>query len=184
MIVLDTEKGESIDVLLWRLNDAIIWCSKAQPTNHPSQVLRSKTLTPQTGVGLKERLNWIADQRRKSLSETKAVPAISLLGGRLLWYAPDRNTSDGVSQYESSGFIEADNSPPWDTWVAYLYEYDEKSDRQNVFGYIAYLVSWIPPAYLELADKGIRANVDVCIGWLDEMDDSAAVQMLRDRGIL
>jgi len=186
MLALDTEKGESIDVLLWRLNDAIIWCSKAQPTNDLSQILRSDELAPWWwSNGRLELISRFGRQRRFQLDDRhEKIPAHSLAGGRLLIYIPDQAISDGLSQYATNGFFNIDSSPPWDTWVAYLYEYDENSVDGSDITHLDYLVSWIPPTYLELADKGVRANIEGCLAWFDDMKYGAARQLLRDRGIL
>jgi hypothetical protein len=45
-----------------------------------------------------------------------------------------------------------------------------------------YLVAWIPPVFVELADYGVAINPEECIMWLDEMDTPFA-QALRERGI-
>jgi hypothetical protein len=77
-------------------------------------------------------------------------PPLSFHDGRLLLYAPDENLFDGAAQYASKGFFNVDNVPPWDTWVCFFEEY---------------LVSWVPPQLLELANAGIEANPERCILW-------------------
>lgn len=41
-----------------------------------------------------------------------------------------------------------------------------------------YLVAWVPPDFLELANAGIKVNPEECIVWLDTLDN-AFVQSLR-----
>ena len=73
-----------------------------------------------------------------------------LQSGRLLLYAPDENLFDGAAQVQSKGFFTVDNIPPWDTWVCFFEQY---------------LVSWVPPALLELADAGVDLNPEQCSLW-------------------
>jgi len=44
------------------------------------------------------------------------------------------------------------NVPPWDTWVAF-------SEKM--------LVSWVPPALIDVAQMGIDVNPEECIGWAE-----------------
>jgi hypothetical protein len=78
---------------------------------------------------------------------------LSFHDGRLLLYAPNENLFDGAAQYSSKGFFNVDNVPPWDTWVCFFEEY---------------LVSWVPPQLLELANAGVEANPEQCILWAPE----------------
>ena len=72
--------------------------------------------------------------------------------GRLLLFVPSETLMDGSAKYSSNGFFDVNNVPPWDTWVSF-------SDRT--------LVSWIPPRLLETAQRGIDANPEACINWID-----------------
>lgn len=76
-----------------------------------------------------------------------------LQSGRLLLYAPDENLFDGAASSASRGFFDVDNIPPWDTWVCFFEQY---------------LVSWVPPQLVELANQGIDANPEQCILWTPE----------------
>jgi hypothetical protein len=80
-------------------------------------------------------------------------PPLSFHDGKFLLYAPNENLFDGAAQYSSKGFFNVDNVPPWDTWVCFFGEY---------------LVSWVPPQLLELANAGVEANPEQCILWAPE----------------
>jgi hypothetical protein len=34
-----------------------------------------------------------------------------------------------------------------------------------------YLVAWVPPDFIRLANQGVDANPEECIVWLDTLDD-------------
>jgi hypothetical protein len=98
----------------------------------------------------------VANRRAEQLRLKQRYPsdiANDLQGGRLLLYSPDENLCDGAAQYSSKGFFDVDNIPPWDTWVCFFEQY---------------LVSWVPPQLLELANIGIEVNPEQCILWAPE----------------
>jgi len=95
----------------------------------------------------------LAEKRAAQLRLLGLYPS-TLLGdlseGRLLLYAPNENLCDGAAKYASKGFFDVDNIPPWDTWVC---------------SFAKYLVSWVPPQFIELANQGVDANPEQCILW-------------------
>jgi hypothetical protein len=70
--------------------------------------------------------------------------------GRLLLYSPSENLACGAAEASSNGFFDVNNVPPWDIWV------DFSEDT---------LVSWVPPALLDVAQMGIYVNPEACIRW-------------------
>lgn len=88
-------------------------------------------------------------------------PSGDLHGGRLLIYFPDLELADGAAELESRGFLDVNNAPPWDTWVAFI---------QHGQSNWSHLISWVPREFVPLADAGIRVNPEECILWLDEAE--------------
>ncbi|HYX53273.1 MAG TPA: hypothetical protein VE783_07460 [Candidatus Limnocylindrales bacterium] len=74
------------------------------------------------------------------------------LQGRLLCYCPAENLACGAAEVQSLGFFDVDNTPPWDTWVAY---------SEGV------LLSWVPGELVELVNRGVQVNPEECIAWYD-----------------
>lgn len=129
-----------------------------------SHQLRSPILRPSGATfasGRSEQIHVVEDvvkRRAAQLHSERRYPSSllgSLEGGRLLLYAPDENLFDGAAQYSSKGFFDVNNVPPWDTWVCFFEQY---------------LVSWIPPQLVELANQGIDANPEGCILWARETE--------------
>jgi hypothetical protein len=108
------------------------------------------------------------------------TPAADLAGGRLLLFAPDETLSDGAAEVLSTGFFDADNVPPWDTWVDYIE--DAPTTEQHATT-ASYLVCWVPPFLIEAADAGIWANPEECIEWLADRDTPFA-RALQEVGLL
>ena len=66
--------------------------------------------------------------------------------------------SDGAAEAESRGYFDVNNTPPWDTWVAFIH-YPNSSEQ-------SYLVAWVPPEFIELAHAGIQVIPEECVKWL------------------
>jgi hypothetical protein len=124
--------------------------------------LRSPLLQPvpfesgQSSAARAKIVETLADKRADQLRIEQRYPSTLLPdpgAGRLLLYAPDENLCDGAAQSSSKGFFDVDNIPPWDTWVCFV-------DR--------YLVSWVPPQLLDLANQGVDANPEQCILWVPD----------------
>jgi len=127
-----------------------------------SKQLRTPILCPdpfvsEQSVAERERIvGTLAEKRADQLRLDHRYPLAlvdDLAGGRLLQYAPDENLCDGAAQYSSKGFFDVDNIPPWDTWICFIEPY---------------LISWVPPRLLELANIGIDVNPEQCILWARE----------------
>jgi hypothetical protein len=126
--------------------------------------LRSPFLQPpdftsgQTPAVRRQIVEVLSEKRAEQLQRERRYPSAplpGLSGGRLLLYSPDENLFDGAAQYSSKGFFDVDNIPPWDTWVCF-------TER--------YLVSWVPPQLLDLANQGIDVNPEQCILWAPDTD--------------
>jgi hypothetical protein len=167
------------------------WCTHQADANDPANSLR--TLRPRPGplMSRESQVCSVTWERRGQLREIGLggqEPAKDLCGGRLLAFDADGTLSDGVANSESNGFFDDDNVPPYDTWVWFVYDEayrrrmagTETADRLPAFE--TYLVAWVPPVFVELADYGIAINPEACILWLDEMDTPFA-QELRARGL-
>jgi hypothetical protein len=95
-------------------------------------------------------------------------------------YEPDIGTFDGLCADETGGYFDNTDSPPWDTWVAWVHEdrTPEESERNK-----SYLVSWVREDFIARADEGINVAPTCVIRWLDN-EDCVLRQMLRDRSII
>jgi hypothetical protein len=159
------------------LTDAIAWCTVAGSLSYPKTSLR--TCKPELDdlidqhsqvfrVGLKR-------SRRLLSAGREDLPAVTgLCGGRLVAYFPGDSLSDGLTETESKGFFDVNDIPPYDTWVWIVRNVRRwESAGHTTSGREAnYLVAWVPPDFIALADTGISVNPGNCIMWLDELDDN------------
>ena len=164
------------------LAQTIAWCESRADLGDPSGSLRSTELRPRMlASGREWVVSALADHRSYADPATKAAPPVTtagdLRGGRLLVYFPDAELADGAAEAESQGFFDAFNTPPWDTWVTL-----ERDDEQDS-SYSVYLVSWVPPVFVDLASAGIGVNPEACILWLNDADVPLRAD-LRQRNLI
>jgi hypothetical protein len=173
-VQLDTTLGDTFETFLTRLNEAITWHGNfsGHQTDRPSW--RSSTLKPWWWAGGRKAIvEHVAFKRHMRLPQIISSANLTLASGRLLLYFPDLNTSDTMAESETRGFFDSDNNPPWDMWVAYFYESSGKN----------YLISWIPPEFVELASKGVEVNPEQCISWVDPHEVLAVSKLVKEKGL-
>lgn len=146
--ITDTKQWQNAMALLKQIRDSL---------GPIDRKLRSTELKPSFGLdGFGDDALWaraVAEvvARRSQLTAAKsAETGDSNIGGRLLLYTPSENLACGAAEASSNGFFDVNNVPPWDIWV----DFSEGT-----------LVSWIPPALLDVAQMGIYVNPEECIRW-------------------
>jgi hypothetical protein len=92
----------------------------------------------------------VVARRSRLTAGTSAEKRDANVGGRLLLYTPSENLACGAAEASSNRFFDVNNVPPWDIWV----DFSEGT-----------LVSWVPPALLDVAQMGIYVNPEACIRW-------------------
>lgn len=172
-----------------RLDEVMRWCAWRTRTADPVGSLRSPEFAPRPAERLAESvhrdsLESIALLRRAAL-ERDAVPAAApahTQGGRLLFYDADGSLFDGAAEAESRGFLDADNAPPWDTWLGFIREPDIAGRRWCQ----TYVLAWIPPAFVPAVDLGIQVNPEECILWANDpkLEELVFIQRLRAADLL
>jgi hypothetical protein len=123
-------------------------------------------------------VNALANKRAELLAGggwQPRKPYDDLDGGRLLLFDPDSSTSDGTAARESNGFFDGDNLPAWDTWVWYAEDSNSEAGWKS-FG--SYLIAWVPPHVVDLAEMGMQVNPEMCIQWASDVD-TALTRRLR-----
>lgn len=123
--------------------------------------------------------------KRATLLLAQNLPAhhlrYPLAGGRLLIYNPDESTSDGAANLATQGFINDDNEPAWDTWIAYVG--DSVNGTRHYHPFDSYLLSWVPDPLIEVVQHGMDCNSDNCHHWVNDLD-SVFIRQLRQTGLI
>jgi hypothetical protein len=156
----DPELALSLDPFWERVQETIAWCRPRLRTQDPQASLRSVETRPRSLEP-----DYFAAVRTVAIGRRQAgahrVPFRSLEGGRLLVFFPDLDLACGAAEAESRGYFDVNNTPAWDTWVAMIV--DDQGGHE-----CPYLVSWVPPELIPLADRGIHVNPEQCILWLND----------------
>jgi hypothetical protein len=176
---MDTQALEQFKV---RLSQTIFWCASRAANASPATALRTSELRPclleenrssavNTVVHARELFGGVDIRKAK-------IPA-ALGYGRLLVYFPNDDLACGAAEHETAGFFDVNNVPPWDTWVDFL-----EDEQPNVDSFdTEYLVAWVPPELVSLADQGIAVNPEQCILWLSDTSVEL-VKALRTENLL
>jgi hypothetical protein len=126
--------------------------------------LRPSSIAPQFLAGDRwQVVNDVVTSRRQAL-EARDVEVAEISRGRLLVHCPDEQLADGAAEFETHGFFDVYNEPPWGTWVGYFEDPDDEKSRRD------YVVAWIPDALIALVTRGIDVNPEGCIAWLDDTE--------------
>jgi hypothetical protein len=166
-----------------RLTEAIAWCVSAGSLLRPDTSLRTCRQTPGDLSSQDHQVFLVALERSQRLSSSgkrNLPPVTNLCGGRLLAYFPNDNLFDGFAEVQSKGFFDVNNIPPHDTWVWMVRNsrIHHLADGGSWEGEANYLVAWVPPDFIQLADIGVDANPEACVVWLETLEDEF-VQSLR-----
>jgi hypothetical protein len=149
----------SLEPLWLAIARTIRWAAPRTNIRDPQRCLRSELARPRTLE--KDYFAAVAMACLPRRVDVVTPAARDLAGGRLLIYFPDLDLCCGAAEAESQGFFDVWNCPPRDTWVACI---------QETSGPDPYLLAWVPPALIPLADRGIQVNPEQCILWLDDSD--------------
>src|SRR5262249_45794147 len=108
-----------------------------------------------------ENVSALAEARAALLcQEGNTLPPVDhdLSGGRLLWVDPSLGINTGAVQVETSGFIDYDDIPAWDTWICWVSEETDTSSG-------GYLLCWIPPAFVQVVEYGMAVSCTEPFRW-------------------
>lgn len=164
VIIDDNENLKSAELFRLRLAQTILWCAPRVDVANPKDCLRTPELRPR--VFERDRFSAVefvaVERERYSGREFRdAQLPKDLGGGRLLVYFPETNLYDGAAEFHTDGFLDVDNLPGWDTWVAHFEDEPEANDG-------SYLIAWIPPEFIEIVSEGVYCNPEECIVWLSD----------------
>jgi hypothetical protein len=179
---------KSKESFLRSLTETTVWCLQAGNIADPKTSLR--TFEPRTPplTSPDSQVFCVSldrSRRLRSNGQRDLASVTDLRGGRLLAYFPDYNLADGCAEDVSNGYFDVDNIPPYDTWVGMVENVESvtRDDGSSEQVSANFLVAWVPPAFLEIANGGVQVNPEECIAWLDELD-SPFTRALRRLGLI
>ncbi|VTT99809.1 Uncharacterized protein OS=Myxococcus fulvus (strain ATCC BAA-855 / HW-1) GN=LILAB_23985 PE=4 SV=1 [Gemmataceae bacterium] len=159
-----------------QLSAALAWCQPRFDPDRAADSLRSPELGPPRNIvhevtdmaSVAAEVAAVLARRAERLGGLPA-PAVALpAGDRILAFLPRDSLFHGSSPPECDGFIDADEIPPWGSWIGLVGEM---------------LLSWVPAAMVAGVDSAIRCNPEESIRWASEQP-VPLVQELRGLGLL
>lgn len=183
-----------------RLEETIVWCTSQDWSANPAEGLRTAFFRPsayqlkghyddiflhQTPPQRQQLVEQIADARSVLLKKRNlSLPSLAnpLSGGRLLAFTPDGTLSDGAANFNTDGFLDDDNIPPWDTWIWYVTN-DPVGNLEWWRGCDSYLLSWVPDSLIEVVASGIWVNPEECVRWATDLD-TPFIRQIKQKGFV
>ncbi len=185
----------NIETIYTRLAETIAWCSLRSNVNEPATCLRTPEMTPvnsdledpdyrvynwENEALAQEAILEIAERRSILLAIAGEKPAelnIGLTTGYLAIMYTGANLSDGLSQAESLGFYDGEETPPWDTW---LWAFAENTAGGKSSGRYPILLSWCPKQFVPLTQGAIDVNACDCMDWAAlHVDNNPFLQTMK-----
>lgn len=154
------------------LAQAVAWCDPRVDADSPATCLRSAELLAALPESEATSGYWQSVTVINQLVTLRSSFVASEEGrhgqhGRLVCCHVAASEASEASCGESEGYFDEFDVPPWDSWVAWFPH--GNSDQSND----GYLIAWVPPALVDLAQRGIDVNPVECIFWADDPAESA-----------
>lgn len=156
ILISEPDLSGSLEPFRERLAEAVSWATRRMTQGPLAEVLRSPLLAPPPAAPWPETVRVVAEKRLVQLGRSWRRSLHPLGEGLLLVYFPTPPHSHGAARTASDGYFDDRDTPPWDTWVAYV----EETSR-------SYLVAWVPPFAFAQASAGIGAATR-SLAWLDK----------------
>lgn len=174
LLASEPDLRESLAPFWERLQQTIAWCAPRTDPTRPKECYRSPELRPRVlHPSYRAAVQDVGVSRGLYLGRALGRLSMPVSKGRLLVFGPDEELSDGAAEAETDGYFDVNNTPPWDTWIAFIEEPGA-----------SYLLSWVAPHFIEPVARGIDVNPEGCIRWLDEAQDPYArwlAEMVEDQ---
>ena len=164
-------------ILARRLNQTIAWTNHLLTLGNTGPDLRTRETCPQIlHEGYDDVICDLGTTRRFRLQELEIEcndETPSLHNGRLLCFFPDANLTDGAAEPETDGFFDIYNNPPWDTWVGYFIDNDDRQTYDR-----CYVLCYVPSQLISIVERGIIVNPEECIRWLGDTNVTMKQRLL------
>ena len=135
--------------------------------------------TPEDWVWLTPSLIEPVVHRRRELLAGRCTVApgkIDLAGGRLLLSFYEYTDHDGATEYETSGYLDINDVPPWDTWVGDVPCTRTAPPRMKSIHTVLggenvdrILVAWVPSQFAEIVTAAMKTEAMGMLAWSDEL---------------
>jgi len=150
----EPDLSDSLYAFRERLAETVSWCKRRVALGNLGESLRSAPLAPPPATPWLETVRAVGQARLHLLGRSWRRSLDPLGGGLLLLYFPSLPHS-GETRAPSDNYFDERDTPPWDTWLAFM----EENTR-------SYLVSWVAPEALGNVTSALK-EADAALRWLD-----------------
>ena len=153
--------------ILSAAKEAAVWCQLQWNASEPRSSLRTLNFLPCFfNTDQYYTVNDLIYSRKYEMERLGLKPSSNLSMGKILVYEPDSNISDCISEGETSGYFDSSDCPPWDTWVGFIVENNQR-----------YVLSWVPNEIIHIVEAGFEVNCVECFYWLESSSESWALKL-------
>ena len=153
----EPDLSQSFEPLRERVAETVSWGLRRSEAGTLAEALRTVAFAPPPATSWIDTVKTVAECRLLRLGRSWRRTLDPLGGGALLLYYPDAPRRPAVTS-ASDGFFDARETPPWDTWSAFIHE-----------AHAGYLLSWVPPHAHAQAAAGVAASGGA-LHWLEESE--------------
>ena len=160
------------------VRDADSWSERYLDVNKLETSLRSSLLKPKSELWdyvtpdkyIKKSVSKLCEQRSNIINSEK-INLVENPTGRILCFRNFLSLKDAAVCRPSFGFIDEEDSPPWDTWLFFLEE-DIEQNREY-----SSLYSWVPNSLVYLIDSAIEEDWYDCLIWAETLEKQLGLQI-------
>ena len=177
------------------LETTISWCANKIDATNPRECLRSKELQAvveeagedPSAIWNSSKLISSVLQKRNELSKTTFQQRQN---GRVLLCAYDYTNHNALTDFETNGYIDEHDNPPWDTWICEIHcegggsskiDYGESwpPNIGSILGdgdpFHFVLAAWVPEEFEPLVQKAIEVECVGMLFWADSIYPESSI---------
>ena len=155
----EPDLSQSFDPLRERVAETVSWGIRQTDTTGLATVLRTVAFAPPPAAPWIETVRAVAESRLLRLGRSWRRTLDPLGGGALLLYFPFEPHGTDVSG-ASTGYFDRWETPPWDTWAAFVEEPTS-----------SYVLTWVPAWAYAQAAAGVALSGGA-LRWFEESDSA------------
>lgn len=153
----EPDLSHSFEPLRERVAETVSWGIRRSEAGMLAEALRTVAFAPPPALPWIDTVKAVAESRLLRLGRSWRRTLDPLGGGALLLYHPTARLRSAAAS-ASDGYFDARETPPWDTWAAYI-------EEENG----SHLLSWVPPWAHAQATAGVAVSGGA-LHWLEESE--------------
>ena len=172
------------------LDKTVVWCNGKDNVTEPRVCLRSISMNSifekyNEDINAASLSSELISEVLKKREIMSSSPIKKTSSGRVLLVSYEDTNFNGLTEYETNGYFDERDNPPWDTWVceieikyevkpvkssfikklflpkslSNIYDQEERAHRL--------LVAWVPDCFIETVENAIAVECCNMLFWAD-----------------